>query len=104
MSNISLSSEFALPAVNEFIPSDLSVHRTQVLEKKNKPDLIRDTPIMRIWYKKDDTFWVPKTNVWIYFKNPLCYATPRNCVILEQVHLYEIITMLTFHVDYIYIY
>jgi insulysin len=35
---------------------------------------------MRLWHKKDDTFWVPRANVWILFRSPLAYATPANCV------------------------
>lgn len=83
MTHISTNDDFSLPAINEFIPSNLDVNVTEVPNKKSQPELIQDTPITRIWYKKDDTFWVPKTNMWIFFKNPLFYATPRNSVILE---------------------
>jgi insulysin len=72
-----------LPAINEFLPSKLDVSKFNVIEKKSAPELIQDTPISRIWYKQDDTFWVPKTNLWILFKNPLLHATPRNGVMLE---------------------
>lgn len=83
LEHISLNDEFYLPAVNEFLPSRLDVPKFEFTEKKTQPELIQDTPVTRVWYKKDDTFWVPKTNVWILFKNPLFHATPRNCVILE---------------------
>ncbi|KAI9475636.1 MAG: Metalloenzyme, LuxS/M16 peptidase-like protein [Benjaminiella poitrasii] len=83
LSNISMNDAFSLPARNEFIPSKLQVDKVEVKEKKDEPELIRDTPLSRVWYKKDDTFWIPKTNVWITFKNPLAYVTPRNAVILE---------------------
>jgi insulysin len=42
--------------------------------------LIENTPLIRLWHKKDDTFWVPRANVWILFRSPLAYATPTNCV------------------------
>ncbi|KAK4511212.1 uncharacterized protein ATC70_012426 [Mucor velutinosus] len=83
LAHLSMNDDFSLPAINEFIPSNLDVHITEVPTKKSQPELIQDTTITRIWYKKDDTFWVPKTNMWIFFKNPLFYATPRNSVILE---------------------
>ncbi|KAI7901194.1 Metalloenzyme, LuxS/M16 peptidase-like protein [Cokeromyces recurvatus] len=83
LSNMSMNNEFFLPKRNEFIPSNLNVDRFEVKEKEDQPEIIRDTSLTRIWYKKDDTFWVPKTNVWIFFKNPLPYATPRNAVISE---------------------
>ncbi|GAA5812303.1 hypothetical protein MFLAVUS_005754 [Mucor flavus] len=80
LSNISLNDEFTLPAINEFLPSNLDVPKFEVTEKKAEPDLIQDTELARIWYKRDDTFWVPRTNLWILFKNPLLQATPRNAV------------------------
>ncbi|KAI8639740.1 Metalloenzyme, LuxS/M16 peptidase-like protein [Parasitella parasitica] len=83
LAHISMNDEFCLPAINEFIPSNLDVNVTGGSTKKVQPELIKDTPITRIWYKKDDTFWVPKTNVWATFKNPLLLATPRNSVILD---------------------
>lgn len=36
--------------------------------------------MLRLWHKKDDTFWVPRANVWILLRSPLVYATPSNCV------------------------
>ncbi|ORE11774.1 hypothetical protein BCV72DRAFT_197111 [Rhizopus microsporus var. microsporus] len=78
--NISLNPHFSLPAVNEFIPTELEVVKQE--EKTKEPTLIQDEPISRIWYKKDDTFWVPKTNVWICLKNPLTFITPRHAVML----------------------
>ncbi|KAL4209234.1 Metalloenzyme, LuxS/M16 peptidase-like protein [Rhizopus microsporus] len=78
--NISLNPHFSLPVVNEFIPTELEVVKQE--GKTKEPTLIQDEPISRIWYKKDDTFWVPKTNVWICLKNPLTYITPRHAVML----------------------
>ncbi|KAI9282259.1 Metalloenzyme, LuxS/M16 peptidase-like protein [Sporodiniella umbellata] len=80
LASITLNPEFTLPAVNEFIPTRLEVGKQE--EKKKEPDLIQDTPTTKIWYKRDDTFWIPKTNVWICFKNPLTFATPRHAVML----------------------
>lgn len=83
MTNITFNEEFTLPAINEFLPSKLDILKFQVDTKRTAPELIKDTPLSRIWYKQDDTFWVPKTNLWILLKNPLLHATPRNAVMLE---------------------
>ncbi|RCI06352.1 Insulinase (Peptidase M16) [Rhizopus stolonifer] len=77
---ISLNEEFSLPAVNEFIPTQLDVVKQE--EKRKEPILVQDTAAAKIWYKKDDTFGIPKTNIWICFKNPLTYATPRHAVMM----------------------
>ncbi|KAG2201269.1 hypothetical protein INT47_006772 [Mucor saturninus] len=83
LSDITLNEEFTLPAINEFLPSKLDVNKFHVDTKKTEPELIKDTELSRVWYKQDDTFWVPKTNLWVLFKNPLLHATPRNGVMLE---------------------
>jgi insulysin len=60
-----------------------------------RPTLLRDTPVSRLWYKKDDRFWLPKANVdimlysyvhcligWIQLIfSPLLDVTPRNAVL-----------------------
>jgi insulysin len=39
------------------------VEKCEVQEKALRPDLLKDTPLSRLWYKRDDTWWLPKTNV-----------------------------------------
>ena len=53
------------PHTNEFIPTNLDVIKKEVKEPTKAPTLIKNTEIMRVWYKKDDTFWVPKANLFI---------------------------------------
>ncbi|KAI8612850.1 Metalloenzyme, LuxS/M16 peptidase-like protein [Chytriomyces sp. MP71] len=69
-----------LPLKNEFIPGNLTVKRTH-LSAQRRPDLVFDSNIVRLWHKKDDTFWVPKAKVMFILKSPLAYATPSTCVI-----------------------
>lgn len=69
-----------LPHKNEFIPTRLTVEKKEVNEPAKAPKLIRDDEGMRVWWKKDDRFWVPKANVHINLRNPLVYATPANYV------------------------
>ena len=72
--------ELHLPHRNEFIPTRLSVEKKEVAEPAKTPKLIRNDDGLRLWWKKDDTFWVPKANVHITLRNPLTYATPANYV------------------------
>ena len=72
--------ELHLPHKNEFIPTRLSVEKKEVAEPAKTPKLIRNDDRVRLWWKKDDTFWVPKANVHITLRNPLTYATPANYV------------------------
>lgn len=69
-----------LPHRNEFIPTKLDVEKGEVKESAKTPKLLRHDDVMRLWWKKDDTFWVPKANVNVMLRNPLTYATPANYV------------------------
>jgi insulysin len=71
-----LDSELHLPHKNEFIPTNFEVQRKEVKEPLKVPVLIKNTETSRVWYKKDDTFWVPKANV--------------NCTLRKLVLLYAL--------------
>ncbi|EPX71511.1 metallopeptidase [Schizosaccharomyces octosporus yFS286] len=73
--------ELHLPAPNEFIPWSLEVEREPVKEKAKSPGLIRNDEYVRLWHKKDDTFWVPKANVFIQFASPVARKSPKVSVI-----------------------
>lgn len=67
-----------LPHRNEFIPTRLSVERKEVPEPAPTPKLIRHDGRARVWFKKDDRFWVPKATLHATLRNPLVWTTPAN--------------------------
>ncbi|KAH0564956.1 hypothetical protein GP486_001650 [Trichoglossum hirsutum] len=69
-----------LPHENEFIPTKLEVEKKEVTEPLKTPSLVRYDEGVRVWWKKDDTFWVPKANVFITLRSPLVNVTPQNTV------------------------
>ncbi|KAI8933337.1 hypothetical protein NX059_012527 [Plenodomus lindquistii] len=69
--------ELHFPHKNEFIPSRLDVEKKDVAQPTKEPKLIRNDENVRIWWKKDDQFWVPKANVHIYFRTPITNVTAR---------------------------
>lgn len=69
--------ELHFPHKNEFIPSRLDVEKKEIEQPSKEPKLIRHDDNVRIWWKKDDQFWVPKANVHIYFKTPITHITAR---------------------------
>ncbi|KAI7897701.1 Metalloenzyme, LuxS/M16 peptidase-like protein [Cokeromyces recurvatus] len=80
LKNLGTNDALALPTPNAFIPSNFETFKKEVPSPATRPDLIENSPLLRLWHKKDDTFWVPRANVWILFRSPLAYATPTNCV------------------------
>lgn len=69
-----------LPHKNEFIPTQLTVDKREGVEPMKAPKLIRNDEAVRVWWKKDDRFWVPKGNVYVTLRNPLSKATPETAV------------------------
>lgn len=80
LENIEPNPEFSLAKPNEFIPDDFSVEKHPVDTPLKHPRLISESEQLRVWYKKDDTFWIPKADVRLYFQSPICYASPKNSV------------------------
>ncbi|KAI9321267.1 Metalloenzyme, LuxS/M16 peptidase-like protein [Dichotomocladium elegans] len=80
LANLMPNDNLHMPGKNDFIPTNFETNKMEIKLPAKRPNLIVNTPKMRLWYKKDDTFWVPRANVWILFRSPLAYATPNNCV------------------------
>ncbi|TPX31670.1 hypothetical protein SmJEL517_g05085 [Synchytrium microbalum] len=78
---LSTDSELHLPEPNDFIPTNFDVKRIPKPETMQYPSIIRETPTIRLWHKKDDTFFVPKVYTTWLIKNPYAYASPRNTVL-----------------------
>ncbi|KAJ5688808.1 hypothetical protein N7462_003200 [Penicillium macrosclerotiorum] len=74
------TSNVHMPHKNEFVPTRLSVEKKEVPEPAKTPKLIRHDERVRLWFKKDDRFWVPKGTVHVTLRNPLVWATPANLI------------------------
>lgn len=72
--------ELHLPHKNEFIPNNLTVEKKKVEEPLKAPKLIRNDEAVRLWWKKDDRFWVPKGTISIILRSPFAAVTPENSV------------------------
>ena len=76
-------SNLRMPSTNKFIPEKLDVERKEVSEPLNAPKLLRNDDGVRVWFKKDDRFWVPKANVHVMLRSALAHITPRITVISD---------------------
>ncbi|KAF3049713.1 Insulinase (Peptidase M16) [Didymella keratinophila] len=73
--------ELHFPYRNEFIPARLEVNRKHIGQPTKAPKLIRHDDNVRVWWKKDDQFWVPKAHVHIYLRTPITSVTPRTTLL-----------------------
>ncbi|XP_046427439.1 insulin-degrading enzyme isoform X1 [Neodiprion fabricii] len=76
--NAGLNSDLRLPAKNEFIPANFEL-KPQEPDANKFPVIIEDTALMRVWFKQDDEFLLPKANLSFDFVSPLAYMDPVSC-------------------------
>ncbi|MBU2514482.1 insulinase family protein [bacterium] len=83
----------ALPASNPFIPENIELK--QIVVKEKFPVLLKNGEQIRVWFKQDKRFEVPKGNIQVQLMSPLAYSSPKNAamsrlyVSLLQEHLNE---------------
>ncbi|KAM6578444.1 hypothetical protein CsatB_030281 [Cannabis sativa] len=79
-----------LPSKNEFIPSNFSIHADNASNStaNASPRCILDDPLMKFWYKLDDTFKLPRANTYFRINLKGGYDNIKNCVLTELfIHL-----------------
>ncbi|KAI9096425.1 Metalloenzyme, LuxS/M16 peptidase-like protein [Phlyctochytrium arcticum] len=79
--DVGYNPELHLPTRNEFVPENFDIRHPEGTEKRSQVVIIKETELTRMWHKKDDTFWVPKANVWFQLKTPMSYLSPRACTL-----------------------
>jgi insulysin len=72
--------ELHLPPENQFIPRKLDVEMNDIKKTAIAPQLIKNNHLVRVWFKKDQTFLVPKANLFISCRIPLAFATADNAL------------------------
>lgn len=73
--------ELKLPPPNPFIVEAIVNHPLEA--RKPYPVLLKETDRLRLWYKPDDVFRVPKGNLRIRLSTPDAYATPRQAAMTK---------------------
>lgn len=76
--NVSLNPSLQLPVENEFIPTDFTI-RGRPEDSSPIPSLIKDGPLLKAWFKQDDTFNLPKACMLFEITSPLAYVDPGHC-------------------------
>ncbi|XP_015174662.1 PREDICTED: insulin-degrading enzyme isoform X1 [Polistes dominula] len=71
------NSDLALPLKNEFIPSIFDLKELPA-DSNKYPVIVEDTPLLRVWFKQDDEYLVPKANIMLNFVSPIVCLDPVN--------------------------
>lgn len=81
---IKIDPSLHLPPKNEFIPSDFTLRSANLLKSPNsKPMCILDKPLIKLWYKMDQTFNVPRANVFFLVTLKDAYSSLKNSLLTE---------------------
>ncbi|ORX57728.1 hypothetical protein BCR36DRAFT_277844 [Piromyces finnis] len=77
--DIKINNKLHLPEKNKFIPEIINIKYEIPNKNSNmEPELIINNEIIRIFYKKDDQYNNPKTNITISFISPQIDISPLN--------------------------
>ncbi|KAK3218933.1 hypothetical protein Dsin_012903 [Dipteronia sinensis] len=80
-----------LPSKNEFIPLDFSIRASSTssdLANVSSPVCIIDEPLIKFWYKLDNTFKLPRANTYFRINLKGGYNNIKSCVLTELfIHL-----------------
>ncbi|GAA5953870.1 hypothetical protein JCM3765_000674 [Sporobolomyces pararoseus] len=74
--------ELALPEPNQFVPEDLEIkgNKSKVETPAKRPLNLKNSSISRVWYKKDDRWWVPRASGFFLFRSPEIDSSALNSV------------------------
>ncbi|KAI8809513.1 Metalloenzyme, LuxS/M16 peptidase-like protein [Cladochytrium replicatum] len=76
LAKLQSDADLHLPKPNVFIPTRFDVRKLEASESIPRATIIRETPTLRLWHKKDDTYYVPKASAAFRLKTPQAYVSP----------------------------
>jgi len=86
-----IDSALHMPSPNEFIPHNFSIYIQTIAAKKNKCDSIKsslvvllDEPALRLWYKLDQTFQMPRANAFFCVLTRTASSSVKAAVLTEM--------------------
>lgn len=71
-----ISSDLRIPLPNEFIVSNLSLLALDNV--KAYPEVVLRTHYLKVWFKQDSIFLIPKLNIKLKITSPFIYIDPLN--------------------------
>ncbi|KAF5280052.1 hypothetical protein FQA39_LY18167 [Lamprigera yunnana] len=73
-----LCPDLHIPDKNDFVATNFDLYPFDK-ELTEHPTIVQDTVLTRVWFKQDDKYLLPKTNIMFDFVSPLAYLDPINC-------------------------
>lgn len=91
--NAGFSENLKMPNRNEFIPTDFSLFPLEPpsssvkigADGKSFPEIIQNDRMMRVWFKQDDEFFLPKSCICVQLTSPYTYTEPMA---VNLTHMY----------------
>lgn len=86
--SLQIDDSLQLPAKNEFIPVDFSIRTNSISNDLATPTCIIDDPLIKFWYKLDNTFKLPRANTYFRINLKGGYDNVKSCLLTELfIHL-----------------
>ncbi|OQR74836.1 nardilysin-like [Tropilaelaps mercedesae] len=72
-----------LPEPNRYVPTDFSIKKDETYAFEAFPTVIADRPTLKLWYRKDQNFLVPRCFIDTHLITRLAYAETKTAVCLD---------------------
>lgn len=69
--------EFSLPRPNEFLTENFTI-LDEDIDHPEYPEKVLSTPVVEVWYRKDQKFKLPVAYYHFYFINPMGLDQPKT--------------------------
>ncbi|WP_390617862.1 insulinase family protein [Maricurvus nonylphenolicus] len=80
-----MTEQLALPDPNGFIPRHLVVKRPPAMGQgiSQIPQLIKDDDVQKVWFKQDNTYKIPRSQIYVRLKSPQMGRDIKQAVLSE---------------------
>ena len=72
--------ELYIPEKNPYIPTNFEIYGEKSENPQVGPNLLLNSPIVKLWHKLDDTFMVPKAYCYVEIKSAKAYESVEACL------------------------
>ncbi|XP_076076518.1 nardilysin-like [Mytilus galloprovincialis] len=83
LQNVEKNPELHFPDPNQYIATDFDLKQVKEESCTKYPVLLKEDSFIKIWYKKDSKFCVPKGYIHVHLMSPVTYKTLENATMFD---------------------
>lgn len=81
--SVKLNTELHFPEPNQYIATDFDIKLVNEEMTRKYPILLKEDEFIKLWYKKDTKFKIPKGYIYIHLMSPVGYRSLENVALFD---------------------